>query len=135
MTALKRDTSSWSSVERRAYPMSITAMIRLYRLSYLHRALKRTGLPGRLTKGHHEGFNIGPTARQVFRSAFVLRDDVVSLGPMAVSNVVPVSSSPSNAKVDQWLVVAIPVSVREPVNHRDGGRSSHDAFSPAICIQ
>lgn len=65
----------------------------------------------------------------------MLRDDVVSLGPMAVSNVVPVSSSPSNAKVDQWLVVAIPVSVREPVNHRDCGRSSHDAFSPAICIQ
>ncbi len=38
---------SWSSVEQRAYPMSIAAIIGLYRLSYLHRALKRTGLTGR----------------------------------------------------------------------------------------
>jgi len=49
-------------------------MIRLYRLSYLHRALKRTGLPGRLTKGHHEGFTGGSTANRVSRSAFGLWD-------------------------------------------------------------
>jgi len=54
--------------------MSIAAIIGLYRLSYLHRALKRTGVTGRQAWRHHEGFNIGPTARQVFRSAFGYRD-------------------------------------------------------------
>jgi len=34
------------SVEQRAYPISIPAMARPYRLSYLHQALKRTGLTG-----------------------------------------------------------------------------------------
>ncbi len=51
-------------------------MIGLYRLSYLHRASKRTGLTGRRARCRHAGFDVGPITDRVSQSAFVYRNGV-----------------------------------------------------------
>jgi hypothetical protein len=58
---------SWLSFEQRAYPINIAAIPGLYRLSYLDRALKRTGLTGIGCDDNHGGFIVAADYAGVFR--------------------------------------------------------------------